>query len=187
MQKRKVQYKGNDGKYPWFWTTDAKDSWKVYTQYEEPDFEELFLLKNHEWVLETLRVRWDEEREYYDDHAVRVVARDEAFRWLLEHQQIGPGEKWPSELRDLAERNRAKRPRRPSRDVKGKIEQYLAKHDDELQEYQELIRDGEDEAVEEARRIFGRNAVARACGLCHSAVGQNQQWREVAESLRLVH
>jgi hypothetical protein len=180
MKKRKIEYQDKNGKPKWFWSTAAKRAWERALEWEAPDCERLFLLKNRAWVLERCDFCCNEYGELEDRCAIRELNRDEAYAWLVEHQQIGPTEQWPSEIRDLAEGDRAKRPRTPPREVKGKIEQYLAEHARDLQEFR---KSGDTDA---ARPIFGRNAVARACGLSHSAVGSSQQWREVAETLRLV-
>jgi hypothetical protein len=181
MKKRKIAYQDKNGKPKWFWSTGAKRAWEVSLDPDGPDHETLFLLTNQAWVLESWEVfDCNEYGELKDRYAIREVNRDEAYCWLQKHQQIGPTEQWPSEIRDLAEGNRAKRPRTPPREVKAKIEQYLAEHVQDLEEYRKI---GDPDL---ARPIFGRNAVARACGLSHPAVGLNKQWREVAESLRLV-
>jgi hypothetical protein len=168
MAKRKVEYRDEGGKTRWFWSTDAKRVWEVSLDTEGPDSESLFQLKNRTWVLETFRV-FCNGGEIEEHYAVRQVGLDEAYQWLPGYRQIGPSEEWPSELRDLAEGNRAKRPRTPPGEVKRKIDEYLTKH---AEEYREYRKNGDTGA---ARAIFGRNAVARACGLSHSTVGQSEQ------------
>jgi hypothetical protein len=184
MQKRKVEYTGKDGKITWFWTTEAT-AWAVPFD-GGPEYERLYRVKNSDFVLESDRGEWvNEYGEDVDTYAVRLVGKDEAYRWLQKHRKIGPGEKYPSELRHLAEGNRAKRPRTPPREVKRRIEEYLAKHAEEFEEFKRLAEDGEiDEPL--FRSVFGRNVVCKACGLTGDTVSRFQQWREVAEALRLI-
>ena len=71
-------------------------------------------------------------------------------------------------------------------DLNAAILKYKAERASQYNDLRDAIKDGKKGAMKAARRIFGRNAIARALGVKASAmVSKSPEWKEIAKDLKL--